>query len=131
MYKFNRNIIASSLRYQHKLVCKETNSPGCDSISFSFLSDLIRNNAQFFCHAIVFQFFRYKNHSSLKVRFFRGTQRICSSHYLFPRGIFLAGKNTGVSMSWLGNFVIDRGFAWELLTFSSISTRAGCRNSED
>ena len=34
-------------------------------------------------------------------------------------------------MSWLGNFVIDRGFAWELLTFSSISTRAGCRNSED
>ena len=61
----------------------------------------------------------------------RGTQRICSSHYLFPRGILLAGKNTGVSMSWLGNFVIDRGFAWELLTFSSISTRAGCRNSED
>ena len=62
---------------------------------------------------------------------FRGTQRICSSIYLFPRGILLAGKNTGVSMSWLGNFVIDRGFAWELLTFSSISTRAGCRNSED
>ena len=28
-------------------------------------------------------------------------------------------------------FVIDRGFGWELLTFSSISTRAGCRNSED
>ena len=26
-------------------------------------------------------------------------------------------------MSWLGNFLIDRGFAWELLTFSSISTR--------
>ena len=43
----------------------------------------------------------------------------------------LAGKNTGVSMSWLGNCVIDRGFAWELLTFSSISTRAGCRSSED
>ena len=62
---------------------------------------------------------------------FRGTQRICSSHYLFPRGILLAGKNTGVSMSWLGNFVIDRGFSWELKTFSSISTRAGCRNSED
>ena len=62
---------------------------------------------------------------------YRGTQRICSSHYLFPRGILLAGKNTGVSMSWLGNFVIDRGFAWELLTFSSISTRAGCRNSKD
>ena len=61
----------------------------------------------------------------------RGTQRICSSHYLFPRGILLAGKNTGVSMSWLGNFVIERGFAWELLTVSSISTRAGCRNSED
>ena len=61
----------------------------------------------------------------------RGTQRICSSHYLFPRGILLAGKNTGFSMSWLGNFVIDRGFAWELLTFSSISIRAGCRNSED
>ena len=61
----------------------------------------------------------------------RGTQRICSSHYLFPRGILLAGKNTGVSMSWLGNFVIDKGFAWELLTFSSISIRAGCRNSED
>ena len=61
----------------------------------------------------------------------RGTQRIYSSHYLFPRGILLAGKNTGVSMSWLGNFVIDRGFALELLTFSSISTRAGCRNSED
>ena len=61
----------------------------------------------------------------------RGTQRICSSHYLFPTGILLAGKNRGVSMSWLGNFVIDRGFAWELLTFSSISTRAGCRNSED
>ena len=61
----------------------------------------------------------------------RGTQRICSSHYLFPRGILLAGKNTGVSISWLGNFVIDRGFAWELLTFSSISTQAGCRNSED
>ena len=61
----------------------------------------------------------------------RGTQRICSSHYLFPRGILLAGKNTGVLMSWLGNFVIDSGFAWELLTFSSISTRAGCRNSED
>ena len=61
----------------------------------------------------------------------RGTQRICSSHYLFPRGILLAGKNTGVSISWLANFVIDRGFAWELLTFSSISTRAGCRNSED
>ena len=61
----------------------------------------------------------------------RGTQRICSSHYLFPRGILLAGKNTGVSMRRLGNFVIDRGFAWELLTFSSISTRAGCRNSED
>ena len=62
---------------------------------------------------------------------YRGTQRICSSHYLFPRGISLAGKNTGVSISWLGNFVIDRGFAWELLTFFSISTRAGCRNSED
>ena len=62
---------------------------------------------------------------------FRGTQRICSSHYLFPKGILLAGKNTGVLMSWLGNFVIGRGFAWELLTFSSISTRAGCRNSED
>ena len=30
-----------------------------------------------------------------------------------------------------GKFTIDRGFAWELLTFSSISTRAGCRNSED
>ena len=30
-----------------------------------------------------------------------------------------------------GKFIIDRGFAWELLTFSSISTRAGCRNSED
>ena len=30
-----------------------------------------------------------------------------------------------------GKFVIDRGFAWELLTFSSISTRAGCTNSED
>ena len=45
----------------------------------------------------------------------------------------LAGwqKYTGVSISWLGNFVIDRGFALELLTFSSISTRAGCRNSED
>ena len=66
-----------------------------------------------------------------RVYIIRGTQRICSSHYLFPRGILLAGKNTGVSMSWLGNFVIDRGFAWELLTFSSISTRAGCRNSED
>ena len=52
---------------------------------------------------------------------YRGTQRICSPHYLFPREILLAGKNTGVSMSWLGNFVIDRGFAWELLTFSSIS----------
>ena len=61
----------------------------------------------------------------------RGTQRICSSHYLFPREILLAGKNTGVSMSWLGNFVIGRGFAWELLTFSSISNRAGCGNSED
>ena len=34
-------------------------------------------------------------------------------------------------MSWLGNFVIYRGFAWELLTFSGISTRAACRNSED
>ena len=45
-------------------------------------------------------------------RYYRGTQRICSSHYLFPRGILLAGKNTGVSMSWLGNFVIERGFAW-------------------
>ena len=43
MYKFNRNIIASSLRYQHKLICKETNSPGCDSISFNFLSNFIRN----------------------------------------------------------------------------------------
>ena len=64
---------------------------------------------------------------SLLIR--RGTQRICSSHYLFPRGILLAGKNTGVSISWLGNFVIDRGFAWELLTFSSISTRAGCRKN--
>ena len=63
--------------------------------------------------------------------FCRGTQRICSSHYLFPRGILLAGKNTGVSMSWLGNFVIDRGFAWELLTVSNIATRAGCSNSED
>ena len=31
----------------------------------------------------------------------------------------------------VGNFVIHRGFAWELLTFSSISTRAGCRNSDD
>ena len=60
-----------------------------------------------------------------------GTQRICSSHYLFPRGILLAGKNTGVSMSWLGNFVIDWRFARELLTFSSISILAGCRNSED
>ena len=67
----------------------------------------------------------------LSCQLLRGTQRICSSHYLFPRGILLAGKNTGVSMSWLGNFVIDRGFASELLTFSSISTRAGCRNSED
>ena len=66
-----------------------------------------------------------------RVKWYRGTQRICSSHYLFPRGILLAGKNTGVSMSWLGNLVIDRGFAWELLTLSSISTRAGCRNSED
>ena len=37
---------------------------------------------------------------------FRGTQRICSSHYLFPRGILLAGKNTGVSMSWLGNLLL-------------------------
>ena len=60
-----------------------------------------------------------------------GTQRIGSSQYLFARGILLAGKNTGVSMSWLGNFVIYRGFTWELLTFSGISTRAGCRNSED
>ena len=30
-----------------------------------------------------------------------------------------------------GKFIIDRGFGWELLTFSSILTRAGCRNSED
>ena len=45
--KFNRNIIALSLRYQQKLVCKETNSPGCDSISFNFLSNFTRNNAQF------------------------------------------------------------------------------------
>ena len=30
-----------------------------------------------------------------------------------------------------GKFLIDSGFAWELLTFSSILTRAGCRNSED
>ena len=30
-----------------------------------------------------------------------------------------------------GKFIIDRGFSWELLTFSSISTRTGCRNSED
>ena len=66
----------------------------------------------------------------LRVETSGATQRIYSSHYLFPRGILLAGKNTGVSMSWLGNFVIDRGFALELLTFSSISTRAGCRNSE-
>ncbi|XP_068717227.1 uncharacterized protein [Montipora capricornis] len=48
MYKFNRNIIASSLRYQHKLVCKETDSPGCASISFNFLSNFIRNNAQLY-----------------------------------------------------------------------------------
>ena len=67
-------------------------------------------------------FFRFNGG---KLGNYRGTQRICSSHYLFPRVILLAGKNTGVSMSWLGNFVIDRGFAWELLTFSSISTRAG------
>ena len=36
----------------------------------------------------------------------RGTQRICSSLYLFPRGILLAGKNTGVPISWLGNLVL-------------------------
>ena len=36
----------------------------------------------------------------------RGTQRICSSLYLFPRGILLAGKNTGVPMSWLGNLLL-------------------------
>ena len=52
---------------------------------------------------------------------FRGTQRICSSHYLFPKGILLAGKNTGVSMSWLGNFVIDKkvlpGNYWLFLAF--------------
>ena len=61
----------------------------------------------------------------------RGTQRICSSHYLFPRGILLAGKNVGVSMSWLGNVVIDRVFAWELLTFSSISTRETLKTEDD
>ena len=36
----------------------------------------------------------------------RVTQRICSSLYLFPRGILLAGKNTGVPMSWLGNLLL-------------------------
>ena len=36
----------------------------------------------------------------------RGTQRICSSLYLFPRGILLAEKNTGVPMSWLGNLLL-------------------------
>ena len=30
-----------------------------------------------------------------------------------------------------GKFIIDRGFVWELLTFPSISSRAGCGNSED
>ena len=41
-------------------------------------------------------------------KFSRGTQRICSSLYLFPRGILLAGKNTGtgVPMSWLGNLLL-------------------------
>ena len=84
----------------------------------------VRDNKEFSCICRVFAVAFERNWVN------RGTQRICSSHYLFPRGILLAGKNTGVLMSWLGNFVIDRGFAWELLTFSSISTRAGCRNSE-
>ena len=44
----------------------------------------------------------------------------------------LAGWQKGRCFDELaGKFIIDRGFSWELLTFSSISTQAGCRNSED
>ena len=42
---------------------------------------------------------------------FRGTQRICSSLYLFPIGILLAGKILGVLMSWLGNFLLLEALA--------------------
>ena len=48
---------------------------------------------------------------------FRGTQRICSSLYLFPIGILLAGKNIRCSNELAGKFLIVRGFGWELLTF--------------
>ena len=44
----------------------------------------------------------------------------------------LAGwKKYRCSDELAGKFIIGRGFAWELLTFSSISIRAGCRNSEE
>ena len=42
---------------------------------------------------------------------FRGTQRICCSLYLFPIGIFLAGKILGVPMIWLGNFLLLEALA--------------------
>ena len=42
---------------------------------------------------------------------YRGTQRICSSLYLFPIGILLAGKILGVLMSWLGNFLLLEALA--------------------
>ena len=48
---------------------------------------------------------------------FRGPNESVPHIICSPEESCLAGKNTGVSMSWLGNFVIDRGFAWELLTF--------------
>ena len=41
----------------------------------------------------------------------RGTQRICSSLYLFPIGILLAGKILGVPLRWLGNFLLLEALA--------------------
>ena len=44
----------------------------------------------------------------------RGTQRICSSLYLFSRGILLAGKIVGFPMSWLGNLLLLKGWSSSL-----------------
>ena len=61
---------------------------------------------------------------------FRGTQRICSSLYLFPRGILLAGKVVGVPMSWLGNLSLLKGQSWNELCFCSIARLAWWWNFE-
>ena len=99
----------------HQILLDKLQYYGIRGIAFDWFSDYLKNSQQF----VHFNGCRSSHHfikcgvpqgsilgPLLFLIYIRGTQRICSSLYLFPRGILLAGKNTGVPMSWLGNLLL-------------------------